>query len=68
MGKPSRSVREWRNVDREVFENEIIPENEPAILKAILKDWPAVQESLKSPVKEVRYRSTGQGNCRRSID
>jgi hypothetical protein len=55
MGKPSRSVREWRNVDREVFENEVVPENEPAILKSILKDWPAVQESLKSPIDISNY-------------
>jgi hypothetical protein len=43
-----RRVREWRDVDPATFKNEILPQNEPAVLKGLLKDWPAVQAGLNS--------------------
>jgi hypothetical protein len=43
-----RQVREWRDVDLATFRNEIIPLNEPAVLRGLLKNWPAVQAGLKS--------------------
>ena len=41
-------VREWRDTDLATFKNEILPQNEPAVLKGLLKDWPAVQAGLNS--------------------
>jgi len=42
-------VREWRNVDPGTFRNEIVPQNQPAVLRGLVKDWPAVQAGLQSP-------------------
>jgi hypothetical protein len=43
-----QQVREWRNTDLATFKNQILPRNEPAVLKGLLADWPAVQAGLKS--------------------
>jgi hypothetical protein len=43
-----QQVREWRDVDLATFKNEILPENKPAVLRGLLKDWPAVQAGLYS--------------------
>jgi Cupin-like domain len=43
-----RRVREWHDTDLATFKNEIFPKHEPAVLKGLLKDWPAVQAGLKS--------------------
>jgi hypothetical protein len=44
----NQRVREWRDTDLATFRNEILPLNEPAVLKGLLKKWPAVQAGLKS--------------------
>jgi hypothetical protein len=41
-------VREWRDLDLATFKNDILPRNEPAVLKGLLKNWPAVQAGLNS--------------------
>jgi hypothetical protein len=41
-------VREWRDIDLATFKNEILPQNEPAVFKGLLRDWPAVQAGLNS--------------------
>jgi hypothetical protein len=43
-----QQVRQWRDTDLATFRNEILPRNEPAVLKGLLTDWPAVQAGLKS--------------------
>ena len=35
-------VREWRGVTREIFREEIMPAGQPAVLKDLVIDWPAV--------------------------
>jgi hypothetical protein len=42
-------VREWHNVDSGTFQNEIVPLNQPAVLKGVAADWPAVRAGLRSP-------------------
>jgi hypothetical protein len=42
------SIREWRAVDAVRFRDEILPLNQPAVLKGLVKDWPAVQSGLQS--------------------
>ena len=33
---------EWRDVDRATFRDQIMPTNQPAILRGLVSDWPAV--------------------------
>jgi hypothetical protein len=37
-----RPVREWHDVDRDRFRNEIMPLGAPAVLRGLTADWPAV--------------------------
>lgn len=43
------ATREWRNVDRGVFETEIVPLRRPAVLRGLAERWPAVGAALQSP-------------------
>lgn len=38
----TRPVPEYRNVDRETFEREIVPSGRPAVLRGQVADWPMV--------------------------
>ncbi len=49
------SIREWRNVDLDVFQTEIVPRQQPAVLRSVVKDWPAVEAGLKSPEHICKY-------------
>lgn len=42
------TVKEWVDVDLGTFRDEIVPQNRPAVLKGLIKDWPAVHAGLKS--------------------
>ena len=50
-----REIEERQNVDRSVFENEIIPGNQPVVLKSLFRDWPAVQAGIQSPAEMASY-------------
>lgn len=50
-----QQIEEWQNVDRALFENEIFPANRPAVLRGLLRDWPAVQAGRQSPESVVDY-------------
>ncbi len=50
-----QKIEEWQDVDRAVFENEILPANRPAVLKGLLRDWPAVQAGRQSETSVVNY-------------
>src|ERR1700733_1554025 len=43
-----QTAQEWRNVDAATFHNEIRPRNRPAVLRGLVKDWPAVRASSLS--------------------
>lgn len=45
-----QKTTEWRDVNAAMFRNEIVPRNEPAVLKGLIRDWPAVQVGLSSAV------------------
>lgn len=47
MGK-AEIVRIWRDVDRAVFDGEIRPLGEPAVLRGIVRQWPATQAAMRS--------------------
>jgi hypothetical protein len=38
----------WHNVTPEVFKEEILPLHQPAILKGLVNDWPAVKQAKQS--------------------
>jgi hypothetical protein len=37
-----RAITEYEGVDRERFEREIVPKGEPAVIRGLVADWPAV--------------------------
>lgn len=50
-----QAIKEWQNADRTIFENEIFPGNQPAVLRGLFRDWPAVQASCQSPAEMASY-------------
>ncbi len=50
-----QKIKEWHNVDRSVFENEIFPADQPAVMKGLFQGWPAVEASTRSPVDIADY-------------
>ncbi len=48
-------IKEWRDVDVDCFRNEIVPLNRPALMKSLVRDWPAVQAGATSPRAIVDY-------------
>lgn len=54
-GTTLQKIEEWENVDRAVFETEIFPANRPAVLKGLLRNWPAVQAGRQSRTSVVDY-------------
>ncbi|MDX1506682.1 MAG: cupin-like domain-containing protein [Woeseiaceae bacterium] len=50
-----QNIRDWEEVDRAVFENEVLPANQPAVLRGLLRDWPVVQAGRQSDTSLVDY-------------
>jgi hypothetical protein len=50
-----RQIKEWHDVDRHVFETEIFPGNQPAVMKSLVRHWPAVQAGTRSPADLASY-------------
>lgn len=48
MNETLRPIREWHNVDARIFEEQILTQYQPAILKGLVKNWPIVQRALQS--------------------
>lgn len=42
-------IREWEQVDSSVFHQDIAPLNQPAVLRGLVGDWPAVHAANESP-------------------
>lgn len=40
--------QEWGNVSSAVFQSEIVPRYEPAVLRGLVRDWPAVHRNAES--------------------
>lgn len=49
------SVREWHDVTPEIFKAEIASRYQPAILRGLVRDWPATQRGLESPEALAQY-------------
>ncbi|MEM1174749.1 MAG: cupin-like domain-containing protein [Pseudomonadota bacterium] len=50
-----QTIREWHSVDEGVFVNDILPKNQPAVLRGLLSDWPSVRAGEASPTRVVDY-------------
>lgn len=48
-------IPEWRDVDRALFEREIVPRRAPAVLRGLVADWPAVEAGAASPAQACGY-------------
>src|ERR1700733_7741345 len=49
MSADPRPIREWRDVDVATFRGEILPGGQPAVLRGVAGDWPAVRAGRHSP-------------------
>jgi hypothetical protein len=47
-------VAEWRDVDADTFARDIVPRHEPAVLRGVVRDWPAVAHAA-SPQALAEY-------------
>lgn len=54
MNAPSK-LREWHNVEFDQFHDEIVPLNQPAVLKSLVADWPMVKAAERSSRDAVEY-------------
>lgn len=43
-----RPIREWAHVDEHLFRTEILPTRQPAILRGLVQNWPAVRHATQS--------------------
>lgn len=48
-------IPEWRNVDHDLFEREIVPRFAPAVLRGLVRDWPAVRAGAASSQTACAY-------------
>lgn len=48
-------IREWHGVTAERFRDEIVPQEEPAVLRGLVADWPAVQHGARSTRELAAY-------------
>jgi len=44
-----QKIAEWRDVTAEMFRDRIFPQQQPAVMRGLVKNWPAVKEGVKSP-------------------
>src|SRR2546426_12841430 len=51
--QPGR-IPEWRGVDAAIFREEIVPRYQPAVLRGLVAQWPAVQRA------RISFQSIGQ--------
>lgn len=59
---PPRPIREYQGVDRRRFLDEIRPAGQPAVLRGLGSEWPAVQAALRSDEDLVAYMKSFRRN------
>lgn len=55
MAAEPQKAQEWHDVDASLFENTIRPRGRPAILRGLVRDWPAARAGLESPQALTAY-------------
>jgi len=53
--RPLQPIPEYHDVDQRKFREEILSEYRPAVLRGLVRSWPAVQAALTSHADVVRY-------------
>jgi hypothetical protein len=48
MHTPLAAIRDWHDVTPSVFHEQILPLNQPAVLRGLVRDWPAVRAGGES--------------------
>ncbi len=48
-------IPEWRNVDRHLFETQILPAGRPAVFRGAVDNWPLVQRRTDSLAAIIDY-------------
>lgn len=66
MSGTPRHIAEYRGVDRTVFHNDIVPMQQPAILKGFAEHWPAVSAGQDSPQALCAY--LGRFDARKNVN
>jgi hypothetical protein len=49
MTREFQKITEWQDVTLRVFQDEILPRKQPAVLRGLVRDWPAVKAGAASP-------------------
>jgi hypothetical protein len=50
-----QQITEWDKPDATTFRSEIMPRFQPAVLRRIVKDWPAIKNTDGSPLQTCSY-------------
>ena len=50
-----RPIREFSALDPAAIRRDVLPDKRPAVLRGLVRDWPAVKQGLDSPAALVRY-------------
>lgn len=58
MGDKLQSIPEWHHVDARIFNEEILPQYRPAVMRGFVRNWPVVQHGLRSPESVCQYLKT----------
>ena len=57
----ARPIPEWHHVDERTFREEIATRYQPAVLRGVANDWPAVRAALTSPAAFCSYLTAFDG-------
>lgn len=55
MGMIGKPVRTWGKVTKEIFQREIVPLREPAVMRGVIDAWPLTRAGRTSPVALTEY-------------
>lgn len=55
MQQTPQPIPEWRDVSERIFRENIVTRYQPAVLRGLVRDWPAVRAALASPEVVSRY-------------
>ena len=53
-----RKITEWRHVDPDTFHSDIVSRSQPAVIRSLVGDWPAVQHCKDSGAATCEYLSS----------
>lgn len=49
------TISTWHDLDGDIFHREVLASQQPALLKGLVKDWPAVKAATNSPTQLANY-------------